>query len=121
MEALVKIAAVGAAQRLIHCKQNKNTHFLMIILAMTQAKHIALVEVSFKGNRKSIFKNENNIQVILGEPVIVQIDKGLEFGRVSAVGVIAANKWKKESDAKYPQWSIVRNATEEDITQQKTQ
>jgi cell fate regulator YaaT (PSP1 superfamily) len=78
-----------------------------------------LVEVSFKGNRKSIFKNENNIQVILGEPVIVQIDKGLEFGRVSAVGVIAANKWKKESDAKYPQWSIVRNATEEDITQQK--
>jgi len=77
-----------------------------------------LVEVSFKGNRKSMFRNDG-INVTLGEPVIVQVEKGEEFGRVSAVGIIASNKWKKESDAKYPQWSIVRNATNEDIEQQK--
>lgn len=77
-----------------------------------------LVEVSFKGNRKAIFKNDN-VKVTLGEPIIVQVEKGEEFGRVSAVGLIAANKWKKESDAKYPQWAVVRNATKEDIEQQQ--
>jgi len=52
-----------------------------------------LVEVRFKGNRKSFFTwGEEGEPLRVQEPVIVPAERGLDFGRVSATGESVAKK-----------------------------
>lgn len=86
----------------------------------------ATVEVQFKGIRREYFrwaKPEEPLR--LRDPVIVEADRGLDFGRVSAVGAVAEQKCGSCSgcavggdqppppDAKLP--PVVRLATQDDI------
>jgi hypothetical protein len=51
------------------------------------------VEVRFKGNRKGFFTWENEAEPLrLQEPVIVEAERGLDFGRVNSTGDAAAKK-----------------------------
>ncbi len=51
------------------------------------------VEVRFKGNRKAFFSWENEAEPLhLAEPVIVEAERGLDFGRVNSVGDTAEKK-----------------------------
>ena len=51
-----------------------------------------LVEVRFKGNRKEYFSWPSAEPLALHDPVIVEVERGQDFGRVSALGPVAAKK-----------------------------
>ena len=51
-----------------------------------------VVEVRFKGNRKEYFTWPSPEPLALHEPVIVEVERGEDFGRVSALGPVAAKK-----------------------------
>ena len=51
-----------------------------------------IVEVRFKGNRKEYFTWPSEEPLALHDAVIVAVERGQDFGRVSAVGPIAARK-----------------------------
>jgi cell fate regulator YaaT (PSP1 superfamily) len=51
-----------------------------------------LLEVRFKGNRKAFFTWDNTTLIGLGDPVVVEVDRGVDLGHVSAVGDAAAKK-----------------------------
>lgn len=51
-----------------------------------------VVEVRFKGNRKAYFSWPSEEPLALHEPVIVETERGEDFGRVSALGEVAARK-----------------------------
>jgi cell fate regulator YaaT (PSP1 superfamily) len=52
----------------------------------------AVVEVRFKGNRKEYFAWGSDQPPALDAPVIVEVERGQDLGRVSAVGATAATK-----------------------------
>jgi len=45
-----------------------------------------LVEISFKRDRKAVYKNRNNLEISKGSYVIVEADRGVDLGIVSYVG-----------------------------------
>ena len=53
---------------------------------------IDVVEVRFKGNRKEYFTWPSSEPLALHEAVIVEVERGEDFGRVSALGAVAAKK-----------------------------
>ena len=82
----------------------------------------ATVEVRFKGNRKDYFLWTDDTEPLrLSEPVIVPADRGLDFGRVSAVGETATKKCASGcsgcavGETKTAELTVVRRATQEEI------
>lgn len=85
-----------------------------------------LVEVRFKGNRKAYFEWSEPEPLRTGEFVIVEAERGLDFGQVSATGDLAARKCERcggcaaadsASDADTPRDKVrrvMRRATETD-------
>ncbi|HLB35445.1 MAG TPA: PSP1 domain-containing protein, partial [Gemmatimonadales bacterium] len=51
-----------------------------------------LIEVRFKGNRKDIYTWESGAPLAVGDPVVVEAERGLDLGVVSAVGEVAQKK-----------------------------
>jgi len=51
-----------------------------------------VIEVRFKGNRKEFFTWPSAEPLALHDSVIVEVDRGQDLGRVSAVGPVAAKK-----------------------------
>jgi len=81
-----------------------------------------LLEVRFKGNRREYFTwpSQESPSLRVDDAVIVEVERGQDFGRVSALGPLAEKKCQrcglcnnKEGDAPPP--SILRKATEEDV------
>ncbi len=83
-----------------------------------------VVEVRFKGNRKEYFTWPSEEPLALHDPVIVEVERGQDFGRVSAVGPVAAKKCggsctgcslaEAASPPAAPERRIVRRATPDD-------
>lgn len=81
------------------------------------------VEVRFKGNRKDYFLwSDHSEPLRLQEAVIVPVERGQDFGRISAVGETATKKCASSctgcavGEVKIPGQTIVRRATQEDIS-----
>jgi cell fate regulator YaaT (PSP1 superfamily) len=51
-----------------------------------------LLEVRFKGNRKAFFTWDNPAPLTPGDPVVVEVERGVDLGHVSAVGAVAERK-----------------------------
>ncbi len=73
-------------------------------------------EVSFKGGRRNFFRNQRDLQVRTGDFVLVQADRGLDFGTVHMSGELVRLRFKskgghEESDLP----TIVRKATSSDV------
>ena len=84
-----------------------------------------VIEVRFKGNRKEFFTWPSDEPLALHDPVIVEVERGQDFGRVSAVGPVAARKCgggcngcslAAPSPPPSPERRIVRRATPDDAT-----
>ncbi len=81
----------------------------------------ATVEIRFKGNRKDYFLwPDDSVPLRLWEPVIVPVERGLDFGRVSSTGETASKKCTSCSgcavgEVKVPDQAVVRRATQEDV------
>jgi len=74
-----------------------------------------LVEVSFKGNHKEIFINNNQIQLKHGDYVAVQCESGHGVGIVSLTGKMAELQLKRKEQKLIPDKIIYRIATKADI------
>jgi cell fate regulator YaaT (PSP1 superfamily) len=82
------------------------------------------VEVRFKGTRKAYFVWEDEADPIrLKEPVVVEVERGRDLGRVTAVGDMAAKKCGgctscavgEVSEEPAPLKPVLRRATPEDL------
>jgi len=75
-----------------------------------------VLEVRFKGNRREYFNWPSEDPLRIGDPVIVEVERGQDFGVVSAVGGVAEKKCQRcgscspENVAK----AILRRASDEE-------
>jgi cell fate regulator YaaT (PSP1 superfamily) len=74
------------------------------------SKNSKLVEVVFKGERRAIFRNRNDLDIVEGDGVIVEAERGEDFGRVSLVGALVKLK-RGKGETK----GIIRKAVDKDI------
>ncbi|MBD3321696.1 MAG: hypothetical protein GF350_11430, partial [Chitinivibrionales bacterium] len=74
------------------------------------AKKDKLIEVTFKGERKALFRNRHELELDKEEYVIVEADRGKDLGWVSLIGgLVRLKRGKGETK------SIIRKATENDL------
>ena len=78
-----------------------------------------VIEVRFKGNRREYFNwpSEDSSPLRLDAPVIVEVERGQDFGVVSALGTVAEKKCQRCgacSQESHAPRAIVRVATPED-------
>ena len=82
-----------------------------------------LLEVRFKGNRKAFFTWDNPTPLNLGDPVVVEVERGADLGHVSAVGEAAKKKCGVGCDGcavsppKEPAGKVLRVASADDARQ----
>ena len=74
------------------------------------SKNNKIVEVAFKGEYKSIFKNRGELEIIEGDYVVVEAERGQNLGQASCVGSLV-----KLKRGKGEQRGIIRKATESDM------
>ncbi|MEX0747910.1 MAG: regulatory iron-sulfur-containing complex subunit RicT [Rhodothermales bacterium] len=75
-----------------------------------------LVEVTFKAGRKGIYRNTRELDLQVGDFVIVQADRGVDFGTVHMTGELVRLRVRSkglEDDQQFP--NIVRSAGLTDI------
>jgi cell fate regulator YaaT (PSP1 superfamily) len=77
-------------------------------------KNSKLVEVVFKGERRAIYRNRNELDINEGNNVVVEAERGEDLGRVSLVGSLVKLK-RGQGDAK----GIIRKALDKDMDQHK--
>jgi len=79
-------------------------------------KPFNIIEVRFKGSRKEFYRNEDNIELFTGDPVVVQREMGSDIGFVSLKGELVRLQLKKYNvDPEGPQvFKILRKASERD-------
>ena len=74
------------------------------------AKNSNLVEVVFKGERRAIYRNRNNLEINEGENVVVEAERGQDMGAVSLAGdLVRLKRGKGETK------SIIRKAVPDDL------
>ena len=79
-----------------------------------------LIEVRFKGNRKAYYTWNSDTAIPVGDDVLVEADRGLDLGTVTAVGGLAERKCGiacagcAQGAAPEPQGRVVRQASAED-------
>jgi cell fate regulator YaaT (PSP1 superfamily) len=71
-----------------------------------------LVEVQFKRERKEFFRNTNNLELKIGDYVIVEVDRGEDMGRLIQKGLLVD---RKNSARKQELPSIRRLASKEEV------
>ncbi len=67
--------------------------------------------IGFKGNRKEVYINPDEINLAIGDYVITEADKGVDLGTVIQMGRLASLKASNDEPLK-----IIRKATEEEIS-----
>ena len=78
------------------------------------------MEVRFKGNRKAFFSWEEDTSLAVGSPVVVEVERGRDLGRISAVGEAAERRCGvgcegcTQAAPKETQGKVLRPATPED-------
>lgn len=76
------------------------------------SKNSKLVEVVFKGERRAIYRNRNELDINEGDFVIVEAERGEDLGRVSLVGALVKLK-RGKGETK----GVVRLAVDKDVAQ----
>ena len=74
------------------------------------AKNSKLVEVVFKGERRAIYRDRNDLDILEGEYVVVEAERGQDLGKASLVGSLVKLKRGKGETR-----SIIRKAIQSDL------
>jgi len=74
------------------------------------AKNSKLVEVVFKGERRAIYRDRNDLDIAEGEYVVVEAERGQDLGKASLVGSLVKLKRGKGETR-----SIIRKAMPSDL------
>ncbi|MBN1759938.1 MAG: stage 0 sporulation protein [Chitinispirillaceae bacterium] len=73
-------------------------------------KNSKVVEVVFKGERRAIYRNRNDLEIAEGDFVVVEAERGQDLGKASLVGSLVKLKRGKGETR-----SIIRMAVENDL------
>lgn len=82
---------------------------------MPAANKFNIVEVRFKNGRKEFFKNQNNLELVTGEPVVVDVPNGHHIGYVSLTGELVRLQMRKKSVKEKDVRTIYRIASLKDL------
>lgn len=75
-----------------------------------------ITEIRFKGGRKEFFRNSNNLELYIGDPVVVEVPNGHHVGYVSLTGELVRLQMKKKNVADDENIkSIYRVASQKDV------
>src|SRR5690606_31497084 len=76
-----------------------------------------IVEVRFKGGRKEFFKNPSKLELITGDPVIVDVPNGHHLGFIALSGELVRLQLKKKNVSEKDEniRTIYRKASEKDL------
>lgn len=74
-----------------------------------------IMEVRFKNGRKEFYRNENNLDVITGDPVVVDVPNGHHIGYVALQGELVRLQMKKKKAKEEDIRSIYRLASSKDL------
>ncbi|MBN8588568.1 MAG: Signal peptidase-like protein [Rhodothermia bacterium] len=73
-------------------------------------------EVLFKAGRRGFYANNNNLDLSIGDPVLVEADRGVDYGTINLTGEMVRLRLKsKKTDPTTAFPAIIRTATLEDI------
>lgn len=70
-----------------------------------------VVQVEFKGERREFFLNAKNLSLAEGDYVVVQVERGRDFGKVARTG----EALEKMGKARPVTQQVIRKATDEDL------
>lgn len=74
------------------------------------------IEVKFKGGRKAYYRNTHNLNIITGDPVVVEASPGHDVGYVTASGEIVRLQMRKNKVPYNEELRIIyRKATDRDL------
>lgn len=80
-----------------------------------------IMEVRFKGGRKEFFRNSNNLELYIGDPVIVEVPNGHHLGYISLTGELVRLQMKKKNVVEDENIkSIYRIANQKDLEKKET-
>lgn len=83
---------------------------------VSAAEAFNIVEVKFKGGRKDYFRNQDNLKITTGDPVVVDVPNGHHIGYVSLQGELVRLQMKKKNIADNDNIrKIYRVATRKDL------
>ncbi len=80
-----------------------------------KAEKFDVMEVRFKNGRKDFFKNENDLDVVNGDPVVVDVPNGHHIGYVSMQGELVRLQMKKKKVVEDDVRAIYRMASDKDL------
>jgi cell fate regulator YaaT (PSP1 superfamily) len=96
------------------CNKLNSYDWLSDILVDTLTYNV--IEVRFKGGRKEFFRNPNNLDLTIGDPVMVEATPGFHLGFVSLTGELVRLQMKKKEVADNDEIKkIVRFASAKDF------
>lgn len=83
----------------------------------TQSEHNNVYEIRFKNTRKAFFRNTNGLNLITGDFVAVESDRGFDVGQISLGGILAQLQMRKKKvrGGLDKVKKIYRRATKEDL------
>ncbi|WNJ15992.1 regulatory iron-sulfur-containing complex subunit RicT [Pontibacter sp. G13] len=99
------------------CNKLNTYDWLNNMLPPDQTEVDNIYEVRFKNTRKGFYRNVNGLRLFIGDPVVVESDRGYDVGVLSLGGVMAQFQMKKKGGLKplkdIPR--IYRKANENDL------
>lgn len=78
-----------------------------------------IVEVGFKANRTGFYLDESGVTIDQGAHVIVEAERGIDLGQVTAIGEIVHQKRRVRGLIGHPMRKVIRLATQEEIAKHK--
>jgi cell fate regulator YaaT (PSP1 superfamily) len=80
-----------------------------------------IVEVTFKGGRKSFYRNTRELDVQTGDFILVEADRGIDFGTVHMTGELVRMRVKTSNGADESDFpNVIRHASIDDIERWET-
>lgn len=112
-------SSVGGCNNNGHCATggcNKlNVFDWLSNMERTAGEMFNVMEVRFKNGRKEYFKNEEGLEVVTGDPVVVDVPSGHHIGYVSLQGELVRLQLKKKKVPETDIRGIYRLASNKDL------
>ncbi|MEP0984657.1 regulatory iron-sulfur-containing complex subunit RicT [Ekhidna sp.] len=74
-----------------------------------------IVEVRFKNGRKEFFRNQNKLDIVTGDPIVVDVPNGHHIGYISMQGELVRLQMSKKGVTEEEVRDIYRKATSRDL------
>lgn len=102
------------------CSKLNTYDWLGIMEMPAYMKAFDVVEIRFKGTRKEFYKNVNNLDITLGDMVVVEMENGYDIGHVATKGEMCKLQLRKAGLAEDGEYrKILRRATDADAARYK--